>query len=68
MRSELTNVEASEKEKDAKVQSLEKRAQELSSRKSDLQEKLKDLESLKYVVDELERKEKALIKQRADEE
>lgn len=68
MRSELTNVEASEKEKDAKVQSLEKRAQELSSRKSDLQEKLKDLESLKYVVDELERKEKALIKQKADEE
>lgn len=68
MSSELTNVEAGEKEKDAKVQALEKETEEVTKRKADLQEKLRDLESLKYVVEELEQKEQALLKQRGDEE
>lgn len=45
-----------------------KETKEVTKRKRDLQDKLKDLDSLKYVVDELERKENALLEQKEDEE
>lgn len=68
MSGELISVESSEKEMNQKVQTLVKETKEVTKRKRDLQDKLKDLDSLKYVVDELERKENALLEQKEDEE
>lgn len=61
MSMELSTVEANEKKKNKEMESLVTETKNISKRKEDLQDKLKDLESLRFVVDELELKENELL-------